>query len=256
MAPIPFVGEGVTGRVPMRAQSMATQFASVQEASERSTLSGTSGKHPSEVADLEDLWNDDGVLLEAARDGDEVSIETLLHRHRGLARAKGMSFFLPGATEEDLFQEAMIGLYKAVRAYDPSSDVPFRAFARLCIGRHLNTVVKNATRGKHQLLNSAISLDRATTSASRSDQTMAEELLDPWVRDPGDVLAAAERLERVRSLLLRELTELESQVVAKLLEGQSYQEIADSVGGHVKAVDNAIQRTRRKLRRHFEQEEG
>lgn len=206
---------------------------------------------PPEIVDA-GSFDEELELLRAAKGGDLRAIELLLRQHRNLARIKSVSFYLPGASREDILQEAMIGLYKAVRDYDLSSGVPFTAFARLCIVRHLRSAVKGANRVKHQVLNSASSLQRAGWEPKDSGPSTFDDLRDPTAHDPGDDLIAAERLEVVKQLLSHELTELETRVVAYLVEGYSYEEIAGLIGSHLKAVDNALQRTRRKLRHHLE----
>lgn len=194
-------------------------------------------------------------MLAAAREGDPKAAEMLLHKHRGLARAKAGSYFAPGATQDDILQEAMIGLFKAIRSYDISSGVPFTAFARMCIKRHLDTTVKNATRMKQKALNTALSINGVGTWSQVADKPREIDLRDQALRDPVEILMTAEELENVKQLLLAGLTHLESEVAGLLVQGKSYAEIAELIGSHVKGVDNAIQRLRRKLRKSIKEQD-
>ncbi|HSK24723.1 MAG TPA: RNA polymerase sporulation sigma factor SigH [Egicoccus sp.] len=187
----------------------------------------------------------DEALVDRARGGDELAANELLLRYRGFARARVRNYFLVGGDREDVVQEAMIGLFKAIRDYDPGSGTSFRSFAELCITRQVLSAIRSATRHKHGPLNSSISLDRPHSAGS--PRTVAEILPAGDEHDPLTVLVAADDRQRLRAALDDVLSGLESEVLALYLDGCSYEEIAAQVGRHAKAVDNALQRVKRKL---------
>ncbi|MDQ4142287.1 MAG: RNA polymerase sporulation sigma factor SigH [Actinomycetota bacterium] len=196
---------------------------------------------------------DDHVLVQRVQDGDERCLEVLLGRYRNFARSKARSYFLAGSDKEDVVQEGMIGLYKAIRDFDPSQETPFRAFAELCISRQILTAIKTANRNKHQPLNSSISLDAPAYANERSDKSVADSLIAPTMTDPAEVLISAEEIEGIRTSMRDNLTELEGDVLRLYMDGKSYEEIAGALGNHVKSIDNALQRIKRKLQRHLDQ---
>ncbi len=192
----------------------------------------------------------DEELVDRARGGDESAIEVLLNRYRHYARAKARTYFLAGADREDIVQEGMIGLFKAVRDFDPERNVVFRAFAELCIKRQIITAIKSATRLKHAPLNSYVSLNSPAQEGD-DDRALEESLHgDPTVADPAEVVISAEELAELRDSMHEVLSELEMEVLSLYMEGRSYQQIADLLGRHVKSVDNALQRIKRKLEQH------
>jgi RNA polymerase sporulation-specific sigma factor len=187
----------------------------------------------------------DEKLVERVRQGNERAIETLLLRYRHYARAKARTYFLAGADKEDIVQEGMIGLYKAIRDFEPDKSNAFRAFAELCITRQIITAIKNATRQKHIPLNSYVSLAKA--ASNEGSRTLGDSLPAERLSDPAEFVISAEELAGLRSSMEEILSELETEVLSMYLDGKSYQEIADGLGRHVKSIDNALQRIKRKL---------
>lgn len=203
------------------------------------------------LAQLKEL--EDNELVERVRSGDERCVEILLDRYRNFARSKARSYFLAGSDKEDVVQEGMIGLFKAVRDFDLSQDTPFRAFAELCISRQIMTAIKTANRQKHQPLNSSISLDAPAYGPDDSDRSIGDNLVASTVNsDPVELVISAEEIEAIRDNMSETLTELEGDVLRLYMDGKSYEEIAGALGNHVKSIDNALQRIKRKLQRHIE----
>ena len=192
-------------------------------------------------------------LVRQVRDGDDRCLEVLLSRYRNFARSKARSFFLAGSDKEDVVQEGMIGLFKAIRDFDLSQDTPFRAFAELCISRQILTAIKTANRNKHQPLNTSISLDAPAYGDDQSDRSVGDNLIAPQpVTDPAELVISAEEIEAIRDSMRDNLTQLEGDVLTLYMDGKSYEEIAGALGNHVKSIDNALQRIKRKLQRHLE----
>lgn len=190
----------------------------------------------------------DRDLVVAAQGGDERSIEILLARYQGLARSRGSSYFVRGADHEDVLQEAMIGLFKAIRDFDPTRGVSFAGFADVCIHRQIQTAVKTANRKKHDALHSYLSLDLPSPHSDSDSPLMDLLHADGKSQDPMSFALAAEQIDAIRAHLNGTLTALERRVLALMMEGVPYGEIAELVDTHRKAVDNALQRARRKLR--------
>ncbi|HWC13000.1 MAG TPA: RNA polymerase sporulation sigma factor SigH [Actinomycetota bacterium] len=194
----------------------------------------------------------DENLVERAREGDDQAIETLLNRYRHYARAKARTYFLAGADREDIVQEGMIGLFKAIRDYRDDRNSAFRAFAELCITRQIITAIKTATRQKHMPLNSYVSLNKPT-GGGESDEghSLGEVLVSSEVVDPAELLISAEDLAAIKDSMGKVLSELETEVLQLYMDGKSYQDIAEILGRHVKSIDNALQRIKRKLEQHL-----
>lgn len=194
----------------------------------------------------------DEELVSEARSGDDAAIETLLTRYRHYARAKARTYFLAGADREDIVQEGMIGLYKAIRDFDPSRNVLFRAFAELCIKRQIISAIKGASRQKHAPLNSYVSLN-TPASDSEDDRSFEEQLEDPsrLTQDPAELVISAEELLALKESMNTILSPFEIDVLRLYMDGRSYQQIADLLDRHVKSIDNALQRIKRKLERHL-----
>jgi len=196
---------------------------------------------------------EDTELVEQARLGEERAIEVLLARYRNFARSKARSYFLAGSEREDVVQEGMIGLFKAIRDFDLQQTTPFRAFAELCISRQILTAIKSANRHKHHPLNSSVSLD-APAYGDDEATSVADHLMSPRrSSDPAELVISAEEIEALRTSMRRNLTELEGEVLTLYMDGKSYEEIAGTLGNHVKSIDNALQRIKRKLQRHISQ---
>ena len=197
---------------------------------------------------------DDHVLVAKVQLGDERSLEVVLARYRNFARSKARSYFLAGSEREDVVQEGMIGLYKAIRDYDLNQDTPFRAFAELCISRQILTAIKTANRNKHQPLNSSISLDAPAYGSDRKDRSVADNLVAPSVvSDPAELVISGEEIDAIKDSMRENLTQLEGDVLRLYMDGKSYEEIAGALGNHVKSIDNALQRIKRKIQRHIDQ---
>lgn len=187
----------------------------------------------------------DEVLVERYRAGDQTALTELLRRYRGCARGKARRYFLVGGDREDVVQEGMIGLYKAIRDFSCESGASFSSFAELCVTRQVLTAIKTATRHKHAPLNTYVSFDRPTDADPQ--RTVGESWVVKDDADPLDLLVASDELARLRTAFDGVLSSLEVDVLQLYVDGRSYQEIADLLGRRVKPIDNAIQRIRRKL---------
>jgi RNA polymerase sporulation-specific sigma factor len=199
---------------------------------------------------------EDNELVGRTQQGDERCLEVLLSRYRNFARSKARSYFLAGSEKEDVVQEGMIGLYKAIRDFDLSQDTPFRAFAELCISRQILTAIKTANRNKHQPLNSSVSLDAPAYSDQKSDRSVADSLIGPNSNDPAELVISSQEIEAIRVSMSENLTQLEGDVLRLYMDGKSYEEIAGALGNHVKSIDNALQRIKRKLQRHLDERDS
>jgi RNA polymerase sporulation-specific sigma factor len=197
------------------------------------------------------LESADEDLINLARQGHEGALDVLLRRYRHYARAKARTYFLAGADKEDIVQEGMIGLFKAVRDYDARQNTAFRSFAELCITRQIISAVKSATRQKHIPLNSYVSLNKPV-SREEGDRPLGDAIVSTEVVDPADVVISAEEIATIRKSVREVLSPLETEVLRLYMDGKSYQEIADLLERHVKSIDNALQRIKRKLERHLE----
>ena len=194
--------------------------------------------------------SDEG-LVELAQSGDDVAIDALLTRYRHYARAKARTYFLAGADKEDIVQEGMIGLYKAIRDFQPEHNTAFRAFAELCITRQIITAIKTATRQKHQPLNSYVSLNRPVAGGDDDDRSLADSIETSEVADPAELVISAEEVRTIKAQMGEVLSPFEVEVLEHYIDGRSYQQIADMLGRHVKSIDNALQRIKRKLEQHM-----
>lgn len=202
-----------------------------------------------EPVDLDALSDEELVLL--ARRGDERALNIVLVRYRALVRSRAKSYFLPGWSNEDVIQEAMIGLFGAVKTFDVKRGVPFAAFASFCVVREIFSAIKAANRGKNEPLNRAASLDIGPESEHLGGSF--DELQTPGApADPADLAIAANEVEAIRNFLRSRLTRLERVVLHLYLGGSSYSIIAEILGRDVKAVDNALQRARFKLDRELD----
>ncbi len=191
----------------------------------------------------------DEVLVRLFHEGDLESLDLLLTRYRRFARAKARGYFLAGGDTDDIEQEAMIGLFKAIRDFRHGQS-SFRAFAELCVTRQIMTAIKGACRQKHQPLNRYVSLWGLRVLDDPSER-LVEELFDQRVPDPADEVVSLEGQADMRAALATMLSGLEVDVLRLHLDGCSYQEISERLGRHTKAVDNALQRIKRKLEAHL-----
>lgn len=197
----------------------------------------------------------DEEIVEEARAGDNDALEFLLLKYKNFVRAKARSYFLIGADREDIIQEGMIGLYKAIRDYRQDKLSSFRAFAELCITRQIITAIKTATRQKHIPLNSYVSLNKPIYDID-SDRTLLDVLSATKICDPEELVISREEYRRIENDMGELLSDLEWDVLMAYLQGKSYQEIAMELNRHVKSVDNALQRVKRKLERYLEGKEN
>ena len=197
----------------------------------------------------------DDELVNAARAGDDRALAALLDKYRGFARSKARSYFLVGADREDIMQEGMIGLYKAVRDYNPDLQTSFRAFAELCITRQIITAIKTATRQKHGPLNNYVSFSRPVLTDDEGERCLGDMLPMLSVSDPADLVISAERIRALQQHFDEVLSDLEAEVLRLYVDGKSYQEIAAVLQRHVKSIDNALQRIKRKLDVHLKARE-
>ncbi len=193
----------------------------------------------------------DEEVVKLAQEDDGEALSYLLDKYKNFVRTKARSYFLIGADHEDIVQEGMIGLFKAIRDYNPDKLTTFRAFAELCVKRQIITAIKGATRQKHYALNSYVSLNKPLYDED-SDRTLLD-VLEGRVTNPEDLYISQEDLNHIETQITGMLSELEQQVLQCFLDGSSYQEIAESLGRHVKSIDNALQRIKRKLTKLLEE---
>lgn len=193
----------------------------------------------------------DEELVELVHKGNSDALDYLIHKYRQFVRAKARSYFLIGADREDLVQEGMIGLFKAIRDYKDDKSASFKAFAELCITRQIITAIKTATRQKHIPLNSYVSLDKPVFD-EESDRTLLDMLTGSKTMDPEELVINQEEFDHIEVKMTELLSDLEREVLALYLDGQSYQEISGELNRHVKSIDNALQRVKRKLEKYLE----
>lgn len=200
----------------------------------------------------QDLIDEEVVI--SARAGDIEAVEYLMNKYKNFVKSKARSYFLIGADKEDIIQEGMIGLYKAIRDYRSDKLSSFRAFAELCITRQIITAIKTATRQKHIPLNSYVSLNKPIYD-EESDRTLLDVISEQSTVNPEDLIIGREEMGTIEGKLGDVLSELEWEVLTAYLEGQSYQEMAVELNRHIKSVDNALQRVKRKLENYLEEHE-
>src|SRR6201991_178707 len=196
--------------------------------------------------ELEDLQ-----LVIKARNGDGGAMDTLIRRYTGFVRLKASSYFLAGGDSQDLIQEGLIGLYKAVRDFRSDKETSFRSFAELCITRQIITAIKTATRFKHAPLNTYVSFSHTPAGQeSDGDCTLGDALPGPSVNDPPVMVISTEELQSLVFTLGSGLSKLESEALRLYLEGRSYEEMAEDLDCDTKTIDNALQRVKRKIITH------
>ncbi len=194
----------------------------------------------------------DEDIVQLCHEGKADAEEYLLNKYKNFVRSKARSYFLIGADHEDIVQEGMIGLYKAIRDYRHEKLSSFRAFAELCITRQIITAIKTATRQKHIPLNSYVSLNKPLYD-EESDRTLLDIIMEGSAGNPEDMIINQENLGNIHQKINEVLSGLEQEVLSEYLDGKSYQEIAESLGRHVKSIDNALQRVKRKLEKYLEE---
>jgi len=194
---------------------------------------------------------EDAYLIALAKQGDATAYDRLVRRYYGFVRLKASSYFLAGGDADDLIQEGLVGLYKAIRDYRADRESSFRNFAELCITRQIITAVKTATRNKHTPLNQYVSFSSTPASATDGEPTLDEVIPGPVVHDPVFQVISTEELQSIVGCLASALSELESRVLALYLDGRSYEHIGERIGCDCKTVDNALQRVKRKVGAHL-----
>ena len=194
----------------------------------------------------------DEMIVRLCHEGNPEAEEYLLNKYKNFVRSKARSYFLIGADHEDIVQEGMIGLYKAIRDYRQEKLSSFLAFAELCITRQIITAIKTATRQKHIPLNSYVSLNKPLYD-EESDRTLLDIIMEGSAGNPEDMIINQENLGNIHQKINEVLSGLEQEVLSAYLDGKSYQEIAESLGRHVKSIDNALQRVKRKLEKYLEE---
>ena len=206
---------------------------------------------------MEDMYRgyenltDEEILLDIKEHNNKVALDYLINKYRNLVRAKARSYFLIGADREDIVQEGMIGFYKAIRDFRDDKLSSFRAFAELCVTRQIITAIKTATRQKHIPLNSYVSLNKPIYDED-SDRTLLDIISGAKVSDPEELVISQEEFVDIEKKMEEILSDLEWKVLMSYLDGKSYQEIAEDLGRHVKSIDNALQRVKRKLEKYME----
>ena len=195
---------------------------------------------------------DEEVVALAQQDGEDAALEYLLNKYKNFVRAKARSYFLIGADHEDIVQEGMIGLYKAIRDYREDRLSSFRAFAELCVTRQIITAIKTATRQKHIPLNSYVSLNKPIYD-EESDRTLLDVITEETPSNPEEMLIDREDLSVIEGRIGSLLSDLEKQVLVRYVEGKSYVEISEEMNRHVKSIDNALQRVKRKLQKYLDE---
>ena len=193
----------------------------------------------------------DEEVVRLCQHSDSVAQEYLFNKYKNFVRSKARSYFLIGADHEDIVQEGMIGLYKAIRDFKSEKLTSFRAFAELCVTRQIITAIKTATRQKHIPLNSYVSLNKPIYD-EESDRTLLDVISEEVPSDPEAMLIDREDLSFIEGRIGEMLSDLEKQVLVLYMEGKSYVEISQAMGRHVKSVDNALQRIKRKLQKYLE----
>lgn len=202
-----------------------------------------------QAEDYDDMLDEE--IVHIAKNGDIRAQEYLINKYKNFVRAKARSYFLIGADKDDIIQEGMIGLYKAIRDFKPDKLSSFRAFAELCITRQIITAIKTATRQKHIPLNSYVSLNKPIYD-EESDRTLLDVLSGAKVSDPEELVISREELINIESKIGEVLSSLEWEVLRSYLDGRSYQEIACDLDRHAKSIDNALQRVKRKLEKYLQ----
>ena len=201
------------------------------------------------ATDLEHLTDEEIVSL--AKNGDTIALEFLISKYKNFVRSKARTYFLIGADREDIIQEGMIGLYKAIRDYRYDRQTSFHSFAEICVTRQIITAIKTATRQKHMPLNSYVSLNKPVYE-EESERTLSDVITQGKAGNPEELFIDQEDFLDIESTMQRILSPLEQDVVNLYLEGKSYVEIAQQLDRHVKSVDNALQRVKRKLEQYLE----
>ena len=193
--------------------------------------------------------SDEEIVVEAKM-GDNLAQDYLINKYENFVKSKAKSYFLVGADKEDIIQEGMIGLYKAIRDYKTDKLTSFKAFAELCITRQIITAIKTATRQKHIPLNTYVSLNKPIYE-EESERTLLDVISELKISDPEEMVISKEEMSHIEKEMEKVLSDLEMEVLMSYLDGKSYQEIACDLDRHAKSIDNALQRVKRKLEKCF-----
>lgn len=196
----------------------------------------------------------DEEIVEVAKEDNSVATEYLISKYKGFVKIRAKSYYLMGADNDDIVQEGLIGLFKAIKDYDKDKLTSFKVFAELCITRQIITAIKTATRQKHIPLNSYISLNKPIYEEN-SSSTLLDIISGIKVTNPEHIIIISEEIESMEKKTEEILSELELEVLMLYIEGMSYQEIAEKLDRHVKSIDNALQRAKRKLDKYLEHKE-
>lgn len=197
---------------------------------------------------------EDKKFILKIKDGDENALNKIMEKYKNFVYAKAKTFFIVGAEQEDIIQEGMIGLFKAIKGYDFDKDVSFSSFADLCIRRQIISAIKASTRQKHIPLNSYLSLNKSSFDED-SDREVIEQLDLDTVPDPLETITKKETYQNIELKMSEVLSDFEQHVFNEYLNGESYVQIASKLNSHVKAVDNAIQRIKKKVEKHIIEED-
>ena len=203
--------------------------------------------NPQGQPQVEDLF-----LIALAKQGDPTAYDRIVRRYYGFVRLKASSYFLTGGDSDDLIQEGLVGLYKAVRDFRTDRESSFRNFAELCITRQIITAVKTATRNKHTPLNQYVSFSSSPAASGEGEPTLEEVIAGPGVDDPVNQVISSEELRALVACLSTVLSELESRVLSLYLDGWSYEQVGERLDCDTKTVDNALQRVKRKVGAHLQ----
>ncbi len=194
--------------------------------------------------------SDEEIVIEA-KSGDNRAQEYLISKYENFVKSKAKSYFLIGADKEDIYQEGMIGFYKAIRDYKPDKSTSFKAFAEICVTRQIITAIKTATRQKHIPLNTYVSLNKPIYE-EESERTLLDVLASIKISDPEELIISKEQMDYIEDKIENVLSDLELEVLTSYLDGKSYQEIACDLERHSKSIDNALQRVKRKLEKYLD----
>lgn len=204
-----------------------------------------------ETSDYRTMTDETLIKLAQTKE-DDSAIDFIVNKYKNFVRAKARSYFLMGADYEDIIQEGMIGLYKAIRDFRPEKQASFRGFAEICIVRQMITAIKAATRQKHMPLNSYVSLNKPIYT-EESERTLMDMLSERAITDPEELLISQEQFKDTEVMMGKMLSNLEWEVLLAYLDGKPYQTIAEETGRSIKSIDNALQRVKRKLDKYLEE---